>query len=575
MTEPLYRSLTPILYKYPLYSVSITLSTAAMHYRFIRDSVFGRIVYHLLSHKVFAHKEELPGYVIPDKYLGEPSHFDGDTLKESKNKVATEEVARDSLSSEGTDHQIIVTWDGDDDEENPLNWPLHHKVFFIAEIGILTLTIYIGLAIYIPGIDEIKKQFHVSQTVATLPLTLFVFGYGIGPMLFSPLSESPKFGRAYIYSITLLLFFIFQIPTALSTSIAELCILRFISGLFASPALATGGASVGDILAIPWMPIGLCAWAGAAVCGPSLGPLVGAALVNAGGWKWPFWFMAIASGVCFVALTLFLPESSNKALLYRKATRLRKLTGNNNITSEGHIEIFKMSFHQALKDILWRPFEIIIFEPVALLIDVYIGLVYSIMYLWYEDFPIVYQSIYHFTPVESGVAFMGLVIGVCIAVALYLPVVYKIFTKKLLHGQPVVPEDMLPITIVAGACMPLGLVIFAWTSKPDIHWIVPTIGAAITSGASFIVFQTLFNYLSMSFYRYMASVFAGNGLFRAIMGGAFPLFGRPLFLNLSTKNYPVAWGTMILFFLTLLMLLIPILFYVNGEKLRARSKYAN
>lgn len=547
-----------------------------MHYRFIRDSFFGRTVYHLLGHKYFAHKEDLPGYVIPDKYLEDPRQMEGDTLDETKDKAVTFEISKDELSdASSSSSQIIVTWDGDDDEENPANWPTAHKIFFIAEVCLLSLTIYIGSAIYIPGIEEIKDHFKVSQTVATLPLTLFVFGYGIGPMIFSPLSENARFGRSPIYFFTLFFFFVFQIPIALSSSITEMCILRFISGFFASPALATGGASIGDLLAIPYIPVGLCAWAGAAVCGPSLGPLIGAALVEAGGWRWPFWFMTIASGFTFLFLAFFFPESSSKALLYKKALRLRKLTGNENITSEGHIENSKMTAHQIAVDTLWRPIEIMIFEPVVLLIGIYIGLVYAIMYLWFEEFPIVFQGIYNFTPVESGVVFVTLIVGIVISLFLYLPVINKTFTQKLLKGEMVVPESVLPLSILASACMPIGLVIFAWSANPHVHWIVPSIGATIVSSSSFIVFQTLFNYLSMSFYRFLASVFAGNCLFRAMMGGAFPLFGRSLFLNLSIRKYPVAWGTMILFFLTLLMVLIPTLFYINGERLRARSKYAN
>lgn len=108
-----------------------------------------------------------------------------------------------------------------------------------------------GSAIYTPGIDEIMEQFNISQTVATLPLSLFVIAYGIGPMVFSPMSENAIFGRTSIYVVSLFIFFILQIPTALVNNIAGLCILRFLGGIFASPCLATGAASVGDVISLP------------------------------------------------------------------------------------------------------------------------------------------------------------------------------------------------------------------------------------------------------------------------------------------------------------------------------------
>jgi DHA1 family multidrug resistance protein-like MFS transporter len=45
---------------------------------------------------------------------------------------------------------------------------------------LLTFTIYVGSAIYTAGIPYISADFHVSEVAATLGLTLFVAGYGLG-----------------------------------------------------------------------------------------------------------------------------------------------------------------------------------------------------------------------------------------------------------------------------------------------------------------------------------------------------------------------------------------------------------
>ena len=100
------------------------------------------------------------------------------------------------------------------------------------------------------------------------------------------------------------------------------------------------------------------------------------------------------------------------------------------------------------------------------------------------------------------------------------------------------------------------------------------IGAALCGASMIINFQSFLNYLGMSFPRYVASVFASNNLVRSVVAGVFPLFGRSLYKNLSTPNYPVAWGASVLGFLSLAMSAIPVLFYLNGPKLRARSDYA-
>jgi hypothetical protein len=47
-------------------------------------------------------------------------------------------------------------------------------------IWLLTFAIYVGSAIYTPGITGVTEQFGVSSVAATLGLTLFVLGYGLG-----------------------------------------------------------------------------------------------------------------------------------------------------------------------------------------------------------------------------------------------------------------------------------------------------------------------------------------------------------------------------------------------------------
>lgn len=550
-------------------------------YTFFRDSFFGRSVYHLSGRRLFNHAEERSDYVIADKYLKNSEYSVGANASGSNtetDEIEVDDSLQDSNKKENEKETssglIVVTFDGDDDPENPYNWPLKYKALFIAQIMTLTAFVYMASAIYTPGIEEIMEDMGVGQVVATLPLTLFVFGYGIGPMVFSPLSENAKFGRTSIYIITLFIFFILQIPTALVHNIAGLCVLRFIAGFFASPCLATGGASVGDVISLPYIPVGISFWSIAAVCAPSSGPMFGAILTVKANYHWTFWFVCITSGVSFAVLGCMLPESYGKTILYRKAERLRALTGNHNITSEGHIENSKHTPKELVVETLWRPIEVIIFEPVVLLINVYIGLVYSVMYLWFEAFPIVFLEVKHFTLIEMGVAYMCILVGILISAAFYIPLIHRQFTKRILSGKEVLPEVFIPIAIFGSVLMPIGIFIFSWTAAPDLHWIGPLIGAGIFAAGAFLIFQTLFNYLSMSFWRYLASVFAGNDLFRSMMAGAFPLFARPLFLNLSTKRFKIAWGSSVLGFISLAMIAIPVLFYLNGPRLRARSKYA-
>jgi DHA1 family multidrug resistance protein-like MFS transporter len=50
---------------------------------------------------------------------------------------------------------------------------------------------------------DVSKVFGVATVPATLGLTLYVAGYGLGPIIWSPMSEIPQIGRLWVYIGTL------------------------------------------------------------------------------------------------------------------------------------------------------------------------------------------------------------------------------------------------------------------------------------------------------------------------------------------------------------------------------------
>jgi MFS family permease len=89
------------------------------------------------------------------------------------------------------------------------------------------------------------QEFGVSQTVALLPLSIYVLALGAGPLLAAPISET--FGRYVIYLVSPPLGMIFTLGAGFSKNIATFIILRFFAGLFFSPALAVGAGTNADM----------------------------------------------------------------------------------------------------------------------------------------------------------------------------------------------------------------------------------------------------------------------------------------------------------------------------------------
>lgn len=488
------------------------------------------------------------------------------------------ETAPDSLEDDKDPY--LVDWNGESDPDNPQNWSMPRKAFVTFLLCLLTFSVYMGSAIYTPGVEIFASSFGVGVVPATLGLTLFVLGYGIGPMIgFSAASEIPAIGRSAPYLFTLFVFVILQVPTALVGNIAGFMILRFLAGLFGSPPLATGGASIGDLYGPRNRPLALGVWGLSAVCGPVIGPLIGGwAVQRYETWRWTIWPLLIISGFALVVLVLTLPESSSSNILYRRAKRLRKVTGNPNLRSKG--EIF--SAHLTGKEIALmtfvRPFLLSFREPIVLGINLHIGLVYGILYLWFEAFPLVFVQTYGFNYGQLGLSFMGIFIG---AILTYIGFIFwhrwsyaPLFDRN--KGK-VAPEKWLEPGIVGAWAIPICMFGFGWTSNASIHWIVPIILSSFFSVGTFLLFQSGLAYLGDCYPEYIASVYAGNDFFRASIGAALPLVARAMFNNLQKNGpaaFPVAWGCVLIGCISVLMGPIPFLLYKFGPKLRSMSKYA-
>ena len=99
---------------------------------------------------------------------------------------------------------------------------------------------------------------------------------------------------------------------------------------------------------------------------------------------------------------------------------------------------------------------------------------------------------------------------------------YHIEPRYVKAGGAVAPEIRLEIGLIASIFIPTSLLMFGFTSKANIHWIVPVIGAALYLPGIFLNFQSILMYITMAYPNHAASVLAGNDLFRSAIASVFP-----------------------------------------------------
>jgi len=412
-------------------------------------------------------------------------------------------------------------------------------------------------------------------------------------MIWAPLSEVPQIGRMPIYILTLALFVVLQVPTALATNYGMLIAFRFLTGFFGSPILATGGATVADIYSPKKRAYGMTVWGVFAASAPSLGPLLGGFSAHFESWRWTIWELMWLSAFTLVLLFFFFPETSASNILYRRARRLRKATGNPAIMSAPEIVAASESMSPGARavDVLVRPFALNFQEPIVLALNVYIGLIYALLYMWFESFPFVFGSIYHWREQLIGLSFLGLFVGSFLAMPPFFAYLYYVQEPKYNEHGELKPEERMPVAIVGSLLVPICLFWFGWTSRESIHWIVPIIGSSLFSVAALLLFvscpfplfsycksqiadvldfqNVVLNYLADAYPTYAASVLAGNDFIRSMFGAGFPLFAGATYRNLG-----VGWASTLLALLACAFVPIPILLYKYGERIRMASKHA-
>ena len=341
-------------------------------------------------------------------------------------------------------------------------------------------------------------------------------------MLFSPMSEIPQIGRSRIYVWTLLVFVLLQLPTGYAVNMPMLLVFRFLTGFFGGPVLATGGGTIVDLYPASQVPYWIGIFGACGILGPVLGPLIGGFAAQAKGWRWTIWELAWLTSVVFVLLFVLMPETSAANILYRRAKRLRKATGDGRFKSQAEIDDGENSARDRLM-VIARAVTLTFSEPVVFFVDMYSALLYGLLYIWFESIPLVFGDIYGFNIGQQGLVFLGILIGGLLTLPFYLLWIRKSIVPRFAK-PPVDPEVILPPTFLGAFALPVCLFWYGWTAREPIHWIVPLIGSGSFTISIITLFMPILSYLGMAYPHYAASILAGNALFRASCGVVFPLF---------------------------------------------------
>ncbi|KAB2578839.1 Efflux pump FUB11 [Lasiodiplodia theobromae] len=463
-----------------------------------------------------------------------------------------------------SDPAFEVDWDPDGDAENPREWPMWYRASIIAMVSFSTTSVVMYSTSYSAGIPGMMETFGITnKTLLVLGITTYLLGLALGSVVLAPLSE--MYGRRPIYLISLALFTILVIPCALAQNLEAILITRFFGAIAGSALISNAPGTVGDIVTDEYRALAFSIWSIGPMNGPVIGPVTGGFVFQYLGWRWTNWVVMCCSGASFV-LMFFVKETYAPTILRKRAAKMRKEMNNQRWWCRYDD---KAEFWPLLKTNLSRPLVMAVTEPICIFWNLYIAIVYAILYLCFVAYPIIFTDLRGWAPGPTGLAYVGIGIGGLLT----------IFSEPLLRryiinahppdpatGKPA-PEATVAVVCLASLLVPAGELWFAWTCRPPTHF-VAAIAAGIPFGAgNCAVFIYATNYLAGAYGVFAASAIAGNSVLRSVIGGCLPLAGPAMYAKLGPQ-----WAGTLLGCLELLIVPIPFVFYRYGGRIREKSR---
>ncbi|KJK77365.1 hypothetical protein H634G_07104 [Metarhizium anisopliae BRIP 53293] len=456
-----------------------------------------------------------------------------------------------------------------DDIENPQNWSTPRRIAVTISAVMLVMNATFASSAPSGCIPSIAKDFGISTEAAALTVTLFLLGYCAGPLLFAPLSE--LYGRRWIFYISFTMYIAFNFLCAFAPNFGSLLVGRFLTGTLVSAPLSNAPGVLADI----WSPLeranAMALFSTMVWIGPALGPVVAGFLELKKDWHWAFYVLIwLGAGTWLIMLTI--PETHAPTILLHKAKRVRKakIPGYENVKAPAEKQ--DRSITSVFGVALTRPW-VILFDPISLLCAIYLAVIYTLLYMLFSIYPIVFQERRGWNSGVGELPLIGTVVGAILGGSIVLYDTRR-RTKKIERGEikadDMEPEDRLPLAMVGGIGFAAAMFWFSWTAEfNSVHWIVPTIAGGLLSTFMLLIFVAYLNYLVDVYLMYAASAIAANTIARSASGAAAPLYTSQMFHALG-----IGGGGSLVAGVATLLAVVPFVFYKYGKPIRIRSKFA-
>ncbi|KAJ5613395.1 major facilitator superfamily domain-containing protein [Penicillium lagena] len=414
-----------------------------------------------------------------------------------------------------------------------------------------------------PAHSEFERDFHVSSTVALLPLSLYSLALGFGPVLGGPLSET--IGRYPVYLWGTPLGALFTLGAGLSSTFPGICILRFLAGLFWAPSLAVATGSIVET----FKPRRRGQMVALYILMPFLGPGCGQTFDRRLRGQ-PKGLALDAMDVDFFAIFSFITVLMNQET-YHPVIQHRLNKERPCYDEQKTFKSRSDRFKSFIRISLIRPLHMLVAEPIVALLCLYIAAEFGTLFSFFAAVPYTFGTVYQFSLEQEGLVFASIIIGCFLALLTILLCDIFIYNRQTTQNQAssVAPEHRLYAAMMGSIGLPIGLFWYAWTARSSISWASPAAAIIVFAWGNLCIFVSAFQYMADT-YRgsVIASAASANSLARYTFAAVFPLFTIQMYERLG-----IHWASSLLGFIALTLMPIPWLLFRFGPRIRAKSLY--
>lgn len=384
-----------------------------------------------------------------------------------------------------------------------------------------------------PALPSLAQDLQVrSKAVTALVVSLYLLGFGISGTISAPLSE--LYGRLPLYHTSNICFAVLTLSCGFAPNIAIVLALRILAGSLGTACMVIGGGTCADVFPPQQRAQAVAVWASGTFLGSCIGPVLGGVVVEAKSWRWIFYILGMVAGANVILCAVFMPETSVVVIKRRQGVPTGK--------QENEPATPRRPALAALRS-LARPFELLFFSPVVLIMAVYSAVAHAVLYLLFTSIPFTFSPRYDFSPRTTGLIYLAPGLGMLFGASTAGQLSDRIVKRTKARGDKYTPEKRLdPALILAGSlAMVTGLLLYGWSIEYHVHWISALAGLFLFGFGVVLTSACGQTYVVECYLIYAASVSAAFSLLIAILSGVLPVTGFDIFSSLG-----MGWGNVLL-----------------------------